>query len=56
MSIYKFGNLSLYCYYDYVEVQWNRLSPRERNEKEAFVAGEKSVIKGFMRMVSICFE
>ena len=36
-----------------VEDQWNRLSPRERAEKEAFIAGEKSVTRGFMRMVCI---
>ena len=31
--------------------QWNRLTPRERAEKEAFIAGEKGVIRGYMRMV-----
>lgn len=34
-----------------VEDQWNRLSPRERAEKEAFIAGEKSVTRGYMKMV-----
>ena len=34
-----------------VEDQWNRLSLRERAEKEAFIAGEKSVTRGFMKMV-----
>ena len=31
--------------------QWNRLTPRERAEKEGFIAGEKSIIRGYMRMV-----
>ena len=37
--------------YVLVEDQWNRLNPTERAEKEAFVAGERSVTKSFMRMV-----
>ena len=39
-----------------IEDQWNRLSPMERAEKEQFVAGEKSVTRGFMRMVCMCFD
>ena len=43
-------HISIHCHVN-VEDQWNRLDVRERAEKEAFIVGEKSVIRGYMKMV-----
>ncbi|XP_065914560.1 ubiquitin conjugation factor E4 A-like [Dysidea avara] len=49
-SLHRLGNVKKIEVAQEDKEHWNQLSPRQRAEKERFVAGEKRVTKGFMSM------